>query len=261
MTGGSTDIRFLLLSTEYGGNAGACARVLANLGFGPPVLVEPRFEDWAEARKFAVHAAGLLETAPRFDSLERAVADAHWVVGTSCRGRKHPDRKPPMGPEEFASRLRSLAAGEKAAVVFGPESTGLTNAELGLCQDILYLPTSPDYPSLNLAQAVALVAWEARKALGREAGREAGTAGRARVSAGEIEGLIGHMRRTLSVIGYLNPQNPDIVLDDLRKVLMRAEPDGRELAMLRGIFHKMDVWIDMHGGPENPNKKNRRNRG
>jgi len=245
-------VDIVLVHPEQPGNVGAVARVLANLGIDSLILVEPRFRHWAEARKLAVHASDLLERARRVESLEEAVGDAAWVVATSCRGRTHAERKPPLDPEAFTRRLSELAGSQRLALVFGPESAGLTNRQLGLCQDILRLPTADRYPSLNLAQAVAICAWELRRCrLERPA---AGTA-RRRASAGDINGLVEHMRRTLGNIDYLDPRNPEHVLDDLRALIMRAGPDSRELGMLRGIFHKMDVWMSLHGGPPNPNRR------
>jgi tRNA/rRNA methyltransferase len=239
-------LEVILVEPAEGGNVGSCARALKNMGFSAFSLVDPRYEDRSQARKMAVHAKDLLESARVFESIEEAARDANWVVGTSVRTRAHQERKPPIGPDEFITRLQELPIGSKAALLFGPERTGLTNAQLGRCQDILTLPTAADFPSLNLAQAVLLVAWEVRKA---DLLPLVPASRNATVTAGGIEDLLAHMRRTLDIIEYLNPQNPDPIVDDLRKVLSRAALDPRELAMLRGIFHKMDLWIANHGGP------------
>jgi tRNA/rRNA methyltransferase len=102
---------------------------------------------------------------------------------------------------------------------------------------------------------VLLVAWEIRRA---ELESTTPEIERERVTAEAIEALLSHARRTLDVIGYLDPQNPRLILDDLRKVLSRAELDPRELNMIRGIFHRMDVWISQHGGPPTPNQARRK---
>jgi tRNA/rRNA methyltransferase len=247
-------VEVILVEPAEAGNVGSCARALKNMGFPSFNMINPRYEDRREAGKMAVHAKDVLDSARELASMEEATKEAHWVVGTSVRSRTHPERKPPIGPDEFITRLRELPQGSKAALLFGPERTGLTNAQLGKCQDILTLPTSPDFSSMNLAQAVLIVAWEIRKA---DLQPLVSASRNQIVNAGEIEELLAHMRRTLDVIGYLNPQNPDLILDDLRKVLSRAALDQRELAMLRGIFHKMDLWIGSHGGPPNPNQPRR----
>lgn len=246
-----TQIDFVLVSPSEGGNVGACCRALMNCGFGRLTLVRPEVQNWEEARRFAVHAAGLLDTCRREDSLQSALDGAHWTVGVSGRVRAYPERRPPIGPDELVLRLRALPAGARTALVFGPERTGLTNEELGRCQDILRLPTSPEYPILNLSHAVLAVAWTLWRA---EAEPAPVAPARGLADAGALDGLVRHMQHTLSVIGYLNPENPRWILDDLRVLLMRASLDVREVAMLRGIFHCMDVWIVNHGGPPTPNQ-------
>ncbi len=152
-------VAIALVEPAEGGNVGSCCRALVNCGFSGFSMVRPRVADWAEARKMAVHAASMLDAARTYDSLRAAVADAHWVVGVSGRPRSHPQGKQPIGLGDLTDRLRRLPAGGKAALVFGPERAGLTNAQLGLCQDILRLPTAEAYTSMNLAHAVLVVAW------------------------------------------------------------------------------------------------------
>ncbi len=254
-------IDFVLVETSEGGNVGSAARALANTGFSRLSLVRPAYDHPASALAHAVHADGLVREAKVFDSLKEAVAEAGWVVGISARARTHADRKPPLGPAELIAGLEALPKDTRVALVFGTERTGLSNAQLGICQDLLRLPTWPDYPSLNLAAAVLVVAWEIhRHELGFSStapanpDMEQARAARKPLAAGAIEGLLSHAQRTLEIIGYLNPQNPRIVLDDLRKVFSRAGLDDRELSMFRGIFHKMDGWIAHHGGPPSPNQ-------
>jgi tRNA/rRNA methyltransferase len=244
-------VDIVLVEPSEGGNVGSCARALKNMGFRRLTIVRPQYDDPKNAIKMAVHAADLVEQAQIHQSMEDAIQSAAWVVGLSCRPRSHSDRKPPMAPEEFIAKLKQTPADSKVALVFGAERTGLTNAQLGLCQDIFTFPTCEEYPSMNLAQSVMLAAWEIRKA---DLAAPIEQAGREQVTAGELEGLISHLERTLEIIGYLNPQNPEHILRDLRKVLSRAKLDPRELSMLRGIFHRMDVWIAMHGGPPTPNQ-------
>jgi len=244
-------IDFVLVQPVESGNVGSVARALKNTGFSSLHVVDPQYTDTNEAYKFAVHAADLLKTARVHDSIEAAVEEAAWVVGLSCRPRSKPDRKPPISPEELLDRISSMGPAARTALVFGPEPTGLTNSQLGLCHDIMTLPTDPAYPSMNLSHSVMVSAWEIAKA---DRDSPCSATERGRVTAGELEGLVDHARRTLEIIGYLDPQNPDLIMDDLRKVFARAALDPRELHMLRGIFHRMDVWIAHHGGPPTPNQ-------
>lgn len=250
----------VLVETTEGGNIGSACRALMNCGFDAPVLVDPRASNWDEARKMAVHAAAMVDSAPRVPSLAHALDHVHWVVGISARSRKHQDRKEPMGPASFLEKLAALPNGARAALVFGTERTGLTNEQLGLCQDVLTLPTDPAYPSMNLAQAVMAVCWTIRMAdVGELSGMSTTEKGQDEVlkdmaTADDIQGFLDHAQRTLSLIGFLDYQNPRLILDELRKVLSRAALDRRELRIFRGIFHRMDLWIARHGGPPTPNQ-------
>jgi len=248
-------VDFILVETEEGGNLGAAARVLMNLGIKTLKLVAPKVEDWQRARTLAVHAAELLDHAPRFERLGQAISGAHWVVGLSCRPRRDRDSHPPLDLEGFRRKLNRLSYDQRAALVFGPESCGLANHHLRLCHDVFTLPTSEEYPSLNLAQAVALAAWEVRLAAGlvKSTQRRKGLA-----ASGELEKLMEHMRHTLTVIGFLTQKNPELALADLRRLIARARPQSREIQMLHGIFHCMDVWCSRHGGPPTPNEQNKK---
>ncbi len=243
-------VDFILVEPVEGGNVGSSARALKNMGFSNLRLVNPQYHSEQDARKMAVHAEDLLRSAKRHASLAAAITEATWVVGLSGRPRTHEERKLPLGPAEFGQRMLSLSSQDRVALVFGPEPSGLTNAHLGLCQDILTWPTSPAYPSMNLAQAVMLTAWEVRRLQEQTVSANH----RASASAGELDGLMEHLRHSLTEINYLNPQNPDLILNDLRKVFSRAQLDTRELRMLRGIFHRLDVWVSRHGGPPTPNQ-------
>jgi tRNA/rRNA methyltransferase len=209
----------------------------------------------------AVHAGDLLRAAQVHDSVAAVVSDASWVVAVSGRDHEYAERKSVLGPDGFIRRLRALPAGARCVLLFGSERFGLTNAQARYGQDILTFPTSERYPSMNLAQAVAITAWEIRRAdLGAGLGAAAEPAPAAEpkrelVTAGQIEGLMSHLRRSLGIVGFLNPQNPELILDDLRRMVARAALDPRELAILRGVLHRLDVWIASHGGPPTLNQE------
>ena len=197
-------LAFVLVETSEGGNVGSAARALANTGFSDLRLVRPAYDHPTAGLRQAVHADALVREAPVFDSLEEAVADANWVLGISARARTHADRKPPLGPAELLAGLDALPTDARVALVFGTERTGLSNAQLGICQDLLRLPTWPDYPSLNLAAAVLVVAWEIhRHLLGFSSvapvnpGMEQARAARTPVPAGALEGFLTHAKCTL----------------------------------------------------------------
>ncbi len=253
-------VEWVLVEPSEGGNVGSSARALKNMGFSSMGLVSPAAGFEVEARRLAVHAADLVEKAVLFASVPQAIQAAAWVVGVSGRTRSYPERKPPLDPETFLAQLTRLPGPGKAVLLFGPERTGLTNEHLALCHDILTLPTASECPSLNLAQAVLLVAWEVRRRALQETAPQQRSVAREVVTAGALDGLMQHARRTLEVIGFLNPQNPEWILKDLRQIFNRAALDSRELSVLRGIFHRMDVWVSQHGGPATPNDSLREKR-
>jgi TrmH family RNA methyltransferase len=155
-------IRLVLLRPRNAENLGAAARAMKNCGLSEWTWVRPEAEDLEPAWRLAVHAEDVLEAAGRADSLEEAVADCVWVVGTSSRKVEGKRR---LSPRSVAEELVQRAAQGPVALVFGDERSGLTNAEVERCHDLSSVPTAPEQPSINLAQAVLLYAYEVRMAL------------------------------------------------------------------------------------------------
>jgi TrmH family RNA methyltransferase len=152
-------VRFVLMRPRNAENLGAAARALKNCGLSDWVWVTPEVEDFTPARRLAVHAEDVLDAARRADTLEEAVADCVWVVGTSSRKVEGKRRLPPRAVGE---ELVTRASQGPVALVFGDERSGLTNAEVERCHDLSAVPTAPEQPSINLAQAVLLYAYEVR---------------------------------------------------------------------------------------------------
>lgn len=155
-------LRLVLLRPRNPENLGAVARVMKNLGLASWTLVDPRTLDFHAARRVAVHSEELLDKPRITASLDEAVADAAWVVGTSSRADVG---LTPMTPRTFAlEAARRAANGQEVALVFGDERSGMTNDELARCHALSRIPVEPEQPSMNLAQAVAVHAWELRMA-------------------------------------------------------------------------------------------------
>ncbi len=226
------DIRFVLVRPVRAANVAAACRALKNMGLVAPVMVgsPPAGLAAPEARNLAYGAWDFLDNLGAAASLEEAVGDCALVVGTSSR---------PLAdawtPRRFAEEARARAG--PAAVVFGPEATGLTQRELDLCAVRVRVPTDDAHPSLNLAQAVLLLAYELRLAVLDAPAAD----GSASAPAAALEAALGHLREALLRIGYLNQQNPDGVLAELRRLAARARPSEREVALLRGLARQM-VW-------------------
>lgn len=152
-------LRFVLLRPRNAENLGAAARALKNFGWSDWVWVQPEVEELAPARRLAVHAGELLERVRIVDSLEEAVADCVWVVGTSSRRVEGKRRLTPRQVGDEAARRAGQGA---VAIVFGDERSGMTNEDVWRCHDLSSVPTAPEQPSINLAQSLLLYGYEAR---------------------------------------------------------------------------------------------------
>ncbi len=182
----------------------------------------------ADARALAYGAWDVLDGARRASSLLEAVADSGAVVGTSAL-----EVASAWTPRRLAAEASTLAGGRALSVVFGPEATGLTAAERDLCHVLVRIPSDEAQPSLNLAQAVLLVAYELRLAF--LAKGAPAPADEPRAPAGDVEQAISELREGLLEIGYLDAQNPDRILAELRGFVARARPTPREVVLLRGL--------------------------
>lgn len=242
----------VLVRPQEEGNVGAVARAMANLGLGRLILVEPAVAIGDVALARAVGARHILLQARREPSLGVAVAPFQRVAGTtSSRDR---DLVPPIGPRELAAVLAAEPHGTATAVVFGPESSGLTNDELARLDPLVRVPCSPAQPTLNLSQAVVLLAWEVwavRLAAG-ESGAPAGPPGEAPATAGEVEGLADHAGRVLAEVGFARDDTAASVLADLRRLAARARLTPREVAILRGICRRTLHAVGGSRGGEGP---------
>jgi TrmH family RNA methyltransferase len=212
-------------------NVAAACRALKNMGLGSlriagpdPGLGRP------EARNLAYGAWELLDAVRFFPSLDEAVADATFVVGTSGR-----DDAAAWSPRRLGEEGAARAAGGRTALVFGPESSGLTERELARCHARVRIPADEVQPSLNLAQAVLILAYEVRLSHQSEAPAPADP----RASAGELEAALGELADGLVGIGYLNAGNPEKILAELRGLLARAGPTPRETSLLRGLARQI----------------------
>ena len=223
------DVRFVLVETSHPGNIGAAARAMRVMGFSDLALVRPQRYPHADATAMAAGADDVLEHARVCGSLDEALADCAPVFGTSARRRTlgWPER------DARAAAAQAGAAGGRAAFVFGRERTGLTNAELDRCQFMLHVPTAEDYGSLNLAQAVQIVAYECRMAR-PEPG--AAQAVEPRPTHREMEYFFEHLEHAVRDTGFLDPDNPKQLMRRLRRYFNRSEPTRIELNILRGIL-------------------------
>lgn len=214
-------------------NVGAAARALKNFG-GELRLVGgthalPGGDGHAEARALAWNAADVLERARTYASLDDAVSDCALTAAASSRA----DDAGSLTPRAFAAEAAGLAGDALVACVFGPEDSGLTNEQMSACRARLRIPTRAEQPSLNLAQAVVVVAYEMACA------EPAPAAGEAPANEGDIARLAAAFERLGLESGFLNPQAPQHVAGELRGLLARARPSAREVTLLQGLVAQL----------------------
>jgi TrmH family RNA methyltransferase len=237
----------VLVGTSHPGNIGASARAMKAMGLGELRLVAPLAFPHSEATARAVDAADLLESCRIYVDLAAAIADIDLVIGTSARMR-HLDW-PQLSPRAAASLLVERDA-QSAAVVFGSEQSGLSNRELDLCQYLITVPTSPEFSSLNLAQAVQICAYEIFLARGDIArSPTAARAGERHAPAREIELLRQHCLTVMQRIGFYKPAQPKLLERRLRRMLARAQLLASEVQVLRGFLAAVEAELDQASRP------------
>jgi tRNA/rRNA methyltransferase len=238
---------FVLVQPSHAGNIGAAARALKVMGFHQLTVVNPRQSDFAlhpEAVAFASGAQALLDSARSAASLEQALSSTTLAIAVSAAGREF--SAPPITPEAAAAlALSETARGGKVSWVFGTERTGLSIAQAQQCQALCSIESHPEYGSLNLAQAVQVVAYAARAAVRAPANvnnsppiESEGHRGFARLD--QVEGLLLHLEQTLIRIEFLNPDQPKRLMPRLRRLLARTRLEQEEVDILRGICSSVD---------------------
>ncbi|HEX5761091.1 MAG TPA: RNA methyltransferase [Thermoanaerobaculia bacterium] len=235
----------VLVRPREEGNVGAAARAMANMGLSRLLLVEPAAPCGDTARAFAVGARHLLDGAERHPTLAAALAPFRRVVATtSTRDRRL--SLPLVAPRELPALLALDPPGTPAALVFGPEVGGLTNDELALAGAIVHVACAPEQPTLNLAQAVLLLAYELYGA--RPAAPAAGVADpEPPAAAGDLEGLFGQATEVLLTAGFARDDSFAGVLRDLRQLAARAAPTEREVRILRGVCRRVQRALEQAG--------------
>lgn len=225
-------VRVVLNRPETASNVGAVARVISNTGLAGLDLVEPCDFRTVEAWRMAWRSEDVLEQVRVFESLEAARANAVYVAGFA--GRKG-TKVEPITPRQMAAEIAALDETAGAAIVFGCESRGLTEEELGLCQRRVRIPSHPRQPSLNLAQAVMVAAYEIF--LASEDAPAVRTPERA--AAGEADLALGAFRDALLEIGFLPADHPEARFVEWREIFGRAGLTPRETRVLLALARRI----------------------
>ena len=209
---------------------------MKNMGLDDLALVDPRYFPDKEATARASGAEDLLETATVVETLEEAIADCVYVAGASARSRAID--WPCLDARDAAERLLRESAAGPVAAVFGPEKSGLSNADLDHCDTLLTIPTSPHFSSLNLAMAVQVVVYEIQAAQSQKQPEYEPDAPLA--TSGELEHFYTHLEQVLTDLSFLDPDNPRHLMRRLRRLFLRARPDQNEVNILRGILSAVE---------------------
>jgi TrmH family RNA methyltransferase len=213
-------------------NIAGVVRAMKNMGLARLRLVRPAEYDARDIEGIAHRSADVRDAVTIHDTLDAALADAVFVVGTTSRPRE--GGVPAASPRALAPELLARAEHGPIALVFGPEDNGLTNAELDRCHRTLAIPTDPAYPSLNLAQAALLVAYELRLAAEQPAARQhAGMPSPA--GAAQLEALFSALEQALWAIEFFKSGSAERSMRTLRRLIQRAEPNTQEAALMRAM--------------------------
>lgn len=231
-------VRFVLVAPSHPGNIGAAARALKTMGFARLAVVAPRepgFKSHAEAVAFAAGAADVLGLATVHPDLVDALRGAHFALAMTGYSREFGPRFIDLRTAVAEARTLLDAAAAEVAFVFGTERSGLQNEDVERCHACCAIPADPAHPSLNLAQAVQVAAYECRLALHPAAVPHDRFATEPPASVEAVEGMLAHLERALTAIGYHDPAEPKRLMARLRRLIARARPTQREIDILRGV--------------------------
>ena len=235
MTSGNpiyTNIRIVLVEPKVPGNVGAAARAMKNMGLGRLVLVRPWFHGHPQARYMAHGSEDVLERAEVFETLDDAIADSVLVVGTTRRRRTS---TPFTNPRKAAPLMLESSVSGLVSLLFGREDRGLLNDEMKRCTLLVAIPSSKAHPSLNLAQAVMIMAYELFTA------EHPGVSSPLDLApAEEIEVMYAHLARSLEILGFREWNDGENYMKSLRRVFSRTRLERRDAASIHKLCGEID---------------------
>jgi len=252
-------IRVVLSHPSHPGNIGAAARAMKTMGLSRLVLVDPKLFPDAQADAMAAGATDVLVEAQVVPTLAEALTGTVLAVAMTARRREL--AVPALWVRDAAAELAAGAAAGEVALVFGNETSGLSNDELAMCRRWAMIPVSPEFSSLNLAAAVQVACYELRLAA-RDPGLPPAISGAGEVASHEeVERLIAHIERAAIASEFLDPASPKRLIPRLRRMFARAVPEKEEVAILRGLFAALEVGHRTPDGGSGVAEEQRRDRG
>jgi tRNA/rRNA methyltransferase len=232
------NVAIVLHKTRYPENIGAAARAILNMGIQDLIVVAPRNYEKSKALKLATHAAAsLIENLKIYDNLQDALAPFQYIVGTTAR--LGGERQVVNTPGIMAERLVPISQTNRVALLFGPEDAGLSNVDIRACHALVNIPTA-EFSSINLAQAVMILCYELF--LASRTGKKIFVPRLA--SRHELDGMYAQLKEILVRISFINPENPDYWMNNLRRFFNRYGLRARDVSIVRGICRQ----IDWYGG-------------
>jgi tRNA/rRNA methyltransferase len=236
--------RVVLVRPQFAANVGAAARVMRNMGLSDLALVAPHADlHDRQARQLSTHGEEVLDRARSFPDLGAALADCVVVAATSARKGGLFRRQSVGLPEEIARLLVEALASGPAALVFGPERTGLRDEEVSRCHHLVHIPADPSYPALNLAQAVAVCAYEVRRAWLRRQSDSPLSATGPPAPFADQERAFDQLRVALEEIHYLYGERGAALMHGVRHLLGRAGPTAMEVGLLLGLARQIRWYV------------------
>lgn len=234
------NVRIVLVNTSDCRNIGSAARAMKTMGLTELYLVDPIEMPNGQAQALAAGATDVLANAKVVNTMEEAVSDCGLVVGTSARSRTLP--WPMLDPRECGVKMVAESTDYPVALVFGRESSGLTNEELQLCHFHVQIPANPEYSSLNLAMAVQTLSYEVRMAYLADEQKAFNNSNEDEEYpvVEETERMFEHFEQALKATGFIVPSHPGLVMTKLRRFINRARPDTKEVKMWRGILSSVE---------------------
>jgi len=232
------NIHIVLQRPRYPENIGSAARAMCNMGIRHLSVVSPENYDLERVNKLATHVSrDIVAGIQVHEDLSEALQAFGYVVGTTARLGKQ--RQVIHSPEKLAQQLADLSQNNQVAIVFGPEDRGLSNEDVRLCHALVNIPTA-EFSSLNLAQAVMVICYALRASAFEE--KKAFTPKLA--NRRQLDGMYDQLRDILIRISYINPENPDYFMNNLRHFFTRMQLRAREVSIIRGICRQ----INWHAG-------------
>ncbi|MEA2014590.1 MAG: RNA methyltransferase [Thermodesulfobacteriota bacterium] len=233
------NLTIILNRPKHPGNIGSVARCAKNMGISSIIVVNPLNADGATIEQLATHfALDVVEAIQYFDRLDAALETFNYIVGTTGRSGNTSLKRSMVYPGKMADDIVDISHNNRVALLFGPEDRGLTNRELQLCDVLVKIPSSDSMKSINLSHAVMIICYEIFTACS-----EATAVFTPRMAtSAEIEAMYGHLKQMFLSIGFLNRQNPDYWMTNVRRFFARTRLLARDVKIIRGICRQVILY-------------------